>query len=71
MGRGGGGDLYHKSPFFIDVELSIKYFDIKRRLEGGSKALKFLLYIRKGVIFFKKMSFPPLPHGFPYKSLSS
>ena len=71
VGDGGGGDLYHKTSFFIEIELNIKYFDIKPRLEGGSNALKFLLYIRKGVIFLKKCLSPPLPHGFPYKSLSS
>ena len=49
VGEGGGGDLDHKTPFFI--ELSIKYFGIKPRLEGWSRALKFLLYVRKGVIF--------------------
>ena len=28
-GGGGGGDLDHKTPFLIEVELSIKYFGIK------------------------------------------
>ena len=50
-GEGGGGDLDHKTPFFIEVELSIKYFGVKPRLEGGSSELKFLLYVRKRVIF--------------------
>ena len=49
---GGGGDLDHKIVFFIEVELSIKHFGIKPRLEGGSSALKLLLHVRKAVIFF-------------------
>ena len=48
---GGGGDLNHKTPFVIEVEFSIKYFGVKPRSEGGRTALKFLLYVRKGVIF--------------------
>ena len=48
---GGGGDLNHKTPFVTEVEFSIKYFGVKPRSEGGRTALKFLLYVRKGVIF--------------------
>ena len=52
MWGAGGGDLDHKTPFIIDVELNIKYSGIKPRLEGQSSVLKYLLYVRKGVIFF-------------------
>ena len=57
-GGGGRGDLDHKTPFFIEAELSIKYFVIKPRLEGGNSVLKFLFFVRKRVIFFKKNVFP-------------
>ena len=68
----GGGDLDYKTSLFIDVGLSIKYFCIRPRLEGGNKALKPLSYVRKEVIFFFfKYITPPLPHGFPYKLLLS
>ena len=56
---GGERDLDHKTPFFIDVELSIKYFGIKPRLEGEGSVLKYLLYMRKGLVFLKKVF--PLP----------
>ena len=49
----------HLCQSLIGVELSIKYFGIKPRLDGGSSALKFLLHVRKGVIFLKKCL--PLP----------
>lgn len=68
---GGGGDLDHKIVFFIEVELSIKHFGIKPRLEGGSSALKLLLHVRKAVIFFKKCLLPPLTNDFPYNSCLS
>ena len=60
----------HLCQSLIGVELSIKYLGIKPRLDGGSSALKFLLHVRKGVIFFFKNVFPSPPLWFSLQFIS-